>query len=406
MKRLWVPFALLLLAACSQVTPSPSIELAPMTFGTSAYDYGAKLAKHSGGVYAVGATDGNLHATQIGQGDAFIRKYDTDGGVTWGKQFGTPQGDSAAGVASDSSNNAYVVGTTYGSLAGSRGSSDFFLRKYTSSGGVSWTRQFGTSSSDIAGDVAVLGSNIYVAGYTSSNSDYNAYLAKFNSSGTQLWTRAFGTSTNDYASDVAVDSSGNAYVVGYTYGALTGSNGGGSDMFVRKYNTSGSVVWTKQLHYSNRDEAVAVAVNGTSVFVAGLYYYNTAASIDLDVRLIKLTTSGSLSFSKRNGSGYDQIALDVSVVNGAVFASGYEYDSGNDSGGFVTKYSGTGDVVWSVSQDSATYDFSYGVLARSSSEVYVTGQTYGILGSANNGGGDAFLRRLSGTSGGTVWTDK
>ena len=121
MKRLWVPFVLLVLAACSQVTPDPSpTGLEPTTFGTSAYDYSAKLARHSAGVYAVGTTNGNLHATSKGGGDAFIRKYDTGGGITWGRQFGTPQGDSASGVTWDSSNNAYVAGTTYGSLAGSR----------------------------------------------------------------------------------------------------------------------------------------------------------------------------------------------------------------------------------------------------------------------------------------------
>ena len=406
MNRLWAPFVLVVLAACSQVTPSP--ELAPMAFGTPVSDSGASLAKHSSGVYAVGYTEGNLHATPKGGSDAFIRKYDTSGRVTWGRQFGTITDDRAAGVATDSSNNAYVAGSTLGNLAGSKGSYDMFLRKYSASGGVSWTKQFGTSGFDYANAVAVSGSSVYVAGSTADGtaSNYTAYLAKFNSSGTQLWSRSFGSSADDYATDVAVDSSGNIYVVGYTYGAITGSNGGGTDMFVRKYNTSGNVVWTRQFHFSNRDEAYGVAVNGTSVFVLGEAYYDAANSRDIDVRLIKLTTSGSLGYSYGYGSTLDQYASDVSVVNGAIFVSGYEIGSEGEYGGFVTRYDGSGTEQWTANQDSTNSDYAYGVLARSASEVYVIGQTYGVLGSTNNGASDAFLRRLNGSSGATVWTDQ
>ena len=408
MKRLWVPLVLLLLAACSQVTPGPSsTELGPLTFGTSAYDYGYKLAKHSAGVYVVGATEGTLHTTQQGGSDAFIRKYDTGGGVTWGRQLGTPQNDYANGVASDSSNNAYVAGTTSGSLAGSRGASDFFLRKYSASGSVAWTRQFGTSGSETASDVAVSGSNIYVAGsvFNFTTNDTNANLTKFNTSGTQLWTRTFGSSLTDVARDVATDSSGNAYVVGFTDGVLTGTRGDGRDMFVRKYNTSGGVVWTKQFNYSFDDSAEAVAVNGTSVFVVGYASSDAGSSSNADVRLIKLTTSGSLGFSRSYGSSLNQYGADVSVVNGAVFVSGYEINA-NDFGGFVSKYNGSGVIQWRAEQDSSGTDFSAGVLARSASEVYITGETDGVLGSGNSGNRDAFLRRLNGSTGSTVWTDQ
>ena len=247
-----------------------------------------------------------------------------------------------------------------------------------------------------------------MAGYiqNATTGDENAYLAKFNSSGTQVWTRSFGTSTYDVANDVAVDSSGNVYIVGKTEGVLIGSNGGGADMFVRKYNPSGKVVWTRQFDFSQYDGAQTVAVNGTSVFVAGYFYYNAAASTDVDVRLIKLTTNGSLGYSNGYGSSLDQYVTDVSVVNGTIFVSGYEIDGAGDSGGFVTRFDGSGTTQWTAYQDSSENDYPNSALARSASEVYVTGETSGVLGSANNGGGDAFLRRLNGSSGATVWTDQ
>jgi hypothetical protein len=98
--------------------------------------------------------------------------------------------------------------------------------------------------------------------------------AQFDANGNTVWTRQFGSSTEDFAYDVAVDGSGNIYAAGYTYGALTGSNGGGSDMFLRKYSPSGSVLWTRQRHYSDADYGYAVAVSGSSVYLVGGFLYN------------------------------------------------------------------------------------------------------------------------------------
>ena len=67
-------------------------------------------------------------------------------------------------------------------------------------------------------------------------------------------TKQLGTSGRDHARGVATDSSGNVFVVGDTYGGLDGNtNTGGSDLFVVKYNSSGTKQWTKQLGSSSQN---------------------------------------------------------------------------------------------------------------------------------------------------------
>jgi len=69
-------------------------------------------------------------------------------------------------------------------------------------------------------------------------------------------TGTYQLATNDYANGVATDSSGNVYVAGGTYGGLDGNTGSGvNDLFVVKYNSSGTKQWTKQLGSSSRDSA-------------------------------------------------------------------------------------------------------------------------------------------------------
>ena len=95
--------------------------------------------------------------------------------------------------------------------------SDFFLVKYNSAGTKQWTKQLGSASKDIAADVTTDSSdNIYVTGRTGGGLDGNTssgqndiFLVKYNSSGTKQWTKQLGTSNDDVANGVATDSSGN-----------------------------------------------------------------------------------------------------------------------------------------------------------------------------------------------------
>jgi hypothetical protein len=219
-------------------------------FGTSSDDNATGVATDSSGnVYVTGGTEGGLDGTNAGSGDLYVVKYNSSSTKQWTKQLGTSSLDFAEGVATDSSGNVYVTGDTEGGLDGnsSTGGNDLFVVKYNSSGTKQWTKQLGTSSDDYASGVATDSSaNVYVTGYTRGGLDgtnaggSDLFLVKYNSSGTKQWTKQLGTSSSDYAYGIATDSSGNVYVTGYTGGGLDGNTSAGSnDLFVVKYNSDG-----------------------------------------------------------------------------------------------------------------------------------------------------------------------
>src|SRR5439155_10236966 len=110
-------------------------------FGTGAPLSDTAFAVDSdGNTYVAGNVGGALPGqSSLGNGDAFIRKYDTDGNEVWTRQFGTGSYDDVRGISADSS-GIYVTGDTQGSWPGqtSAGGADVFVRKYDAGGNVVW----------------------------------------------------------------------------------------------------------------------------------------------------------------------------------------------------------------------------------------------------------------------------
>lgn len=95
---------------------------------------------------------------------------------------------------------------------------------------------------------------VYITGYTdgildngSVSGDRDVFVAKYNTSGTQQWIKQLGDTYSE-GKEIVADSTGNVYVTGYTYGDFDGNqNLGSKDIIIVKYNSSGTKQWTKQM---------------------------------------------------------------------------------------------------------------------------------------------------------------
>ena len=173
-----------------------------------------------------------------------VEKVNKSGTKQWTQQMGTSQEDWGNGVTTDSSGFIYLTGYTGDELDGNihSGWDDLFLMKYNSSGTKQWTKQLGTSSDERGNGVTTDSSgNIYVIGVTGGIfSGGDIFLVKFNSSGTELWTKQLGTPLTEMGQGVTTDSSGNIYITGITYENLDGNTkSGNGDIFLVKYDSSG-----------------------------------------------------------------------------------------------------------------------------------------------------------------------
>ncbi|MEN6311871.1 MAG: SBBP repeat-containing protein, partial [Acidobacteriota bacterium] len=245
--------------------------------------------------------------------DAFVAKVNAAGtDLIYCGYIGGLAEDGAAGIAVDASGCAYVAGWTYSSpsdgfpvavgphlTAGANIAvyPDGFVAKVNAAGtALAYCGYVGGAASDRVTGIAVDASaNAYIAGYTDSddfpvtsgpdltwNGGVDAFVAKVNAAGSALAYSGFiGGSASDYGASIAVDSSGNAYVTGYTasypsehFPVTVGPDltiGGSIDAFVAKVNAAGTgLAYCGYIGGSGDDYGTAIAVaGGGNAYVTG-----------------------------------------------------------------------------------------------------------------------------------------
>jgi len=165
-----------------------------------------------------------------------------------------------------------------------------------------------------------------------------------------IFVDSFGDTGDERVLDSAVDSQGNVIVAGsFNNSADLGGSGltafgstGRRDVFVAKYDSDGTHLWTRHFggDFSDGDGAVSVSVGGRDVIgVAGNFHRTadfdgtsagvlnlTSNSNSSDAFAVLLETDGTTRWANRyGGSGYDlAYGIDVDVVGNVLVVGSFE----------------------------------------------------------------------------------
>lgn len=216
----------------------------------------------------------------------------------------------------DNSDHLYVAGTT--------NNSNIEIYKYDSSGKlILKTDSISVGSSNQIGKVAVDDNgNIYLGyhGTGSIGGNWDIFIVKFNSSGSELWSMEFGTTSNDQLYDIDFDSSGNLYVSGGTEGAFAGfTNQGSYDNFIAKINTATqSTDWVKQFGGTLDERGRDMIISGTDIFLASGGGYTQQASV------YKTDLSGNVTATFITPDLYAHTIESLKKVGNVIYAAGHE----------------------------------------------------------------------------------
>lgn len=315
----------------------------------------------SGEFWSSSVSFGTNIITNSGSADIFIAKYDASGNSLWAKSVTGTDEDHGNAVAVDLAGNVIITGSylsttlDFGgiSLTNSQpGTEDLFIAKYDGNGNILWARQASGTGNDKGFGVGTdAAGNVLVSGHFNSGSlnfgtqtlfnsgGFDIFLVKYDENGNLLWAKNPSGSGYDFNFSMETDADGNAYVTGYfssfqlTFGSVTITNTGGDDIYVVKYDASGTALWAQKAGGVTYDYSYDVSVdNEGSVFLTGNFQSPTS-------------TFGT-----------------ITLTNTTTYADFY-----------VVKYNAAGEVQWAKNGESSDYAFGRGCGAGSDGNVYVTG---------------------------------
>ncbi|MCP4666681.1 MAG: hypothetical protein GY849_09955, partial [Deltaproteobacteria bacterium] len=233
----------------------------------------------------------------------------------------------------------------------------------------------GGTGYDNANSVAQTGDGGYiVAGQTYSYGagDYDVFLLKYDSSGTLEWAKTAGGTGYDNANSVAQTGDG-----GYIAAGVTQSYGAGSaDVLLLKYDSSGNLTWAKTAGGTGYDYANSVAQTGDGGYIVAGLTYNYGAG-DYDVLLLKYDSSGNLTWAKTAGGTSSDYAESVAQTgDGGYIAAGVTGSYGAGSYDvLLLKYDSSGNLTWAKTAGGTGYDYPNSVAQTGDGGYIVAGLT-------------------------------
>ncbi|MBI2270608.1 MAG: SBBP repeat-containing protein [Bacteroidetes bacterium] len=388
-------------------------------------------------------------------GAAFILKFNNTGLLLWSTFYAGTGGDGAWSVATDPSGNVFVAGITgsndlptqnpgagayfQGAYAGGQ---DGFILKFNNTGVRLFATYYGGSGFDYFESIATDASgNVFLAGITSSNNlptqnpgagayfqganagGLDAFILKFNNAGVCLWATYYGGSGDEMTHYTATDAGSNVFITGWTASGnfptqnpgagayFNGTNAGGDDVFILKFNNSGVCIWATYYGGSSADWAHSITTDtGGNVFVAGWTssnnlptqnpaggtYFQATKAGGFDVFILKFTNAGVRLWATYYGGSSDESfssADNLDVDNCGNVYLGFETYSSNipiqsscDVGYFDNSYNGgNGDQFIALFSNSgilrwATYlggdggDFRTPIVVDVNNNLFVSGE--------------------------------
>jgi len=443
----------------------------------------------SGGSYprSYPTTPGAYQVKNGGNNNVYITKLNPLGTALIYSTFIGGNQCYATSIGIDASGNAYVTGQTGPDFPSTSGSfqpksmsfgSDMFIAKLNASGnGLVYSTYLGAKvGMPFATGIAVDSAGAaYITGWVQGDSviftttpgaydtkyrgSHDVFITKLDPTGSRLvYSTCFGGTGRDEADAIALDSSGNAYITGYTYssgagafpttpGAFQTSYHGGADAFVTKLNTAGSdLVYSTYLGGSDGEDGTGIAVDpsgsayitgstasavsGPSAFptTKGCFQNNINGGADGFVTKLNASGSGLIYSTFIGGKDEDTpkgIVLDSAndacitglTKSATIYPIGFpvtpdafqtDINGAGSLDAFITKINSAGsDLLYSTYIGGGSYDESQGIAIDRSGNLYIVGFTYsagdypigypitqGAFQPFNNGDADAFVTKI------------
>ena len=373
------------------------------------------IADSSGFVYVLGEFKGTadfdpssdtLNLTSVVSGDVYLSKYDSLGNYVWAFRIGSIHTDNATKLLVDQNGDILISGEFEGTLdfdpslglveLNSSTGKDAFIAKYSNTASLIWALNYGNtddvtltslcqdedngiiaigsfSGADLDADPTSSVNTLYSSGgadtYCINLSENGAFNWAFNIGG-------IGASHACYGYSIIRDHSNNLCISGSYSGTVDfdpGSGisemtfvGPGSDAFMAKFETDGSLIWSKTFNGTSTSAVRSVAFDSiNNLYLVGDF----GGTVDFDPSPVILNKTTV-------GPSYSDI--------------------------FISKFNPDGELIWNTTSGVFDSDYARSVATDDNGNVFVGGN-FGDEINLNPADGRVFLACYTTNLGSLVW---
>jgi predicted secreted protein len=313
------------------------------SYGGANVDRLDALVQASDGGYALAG--GTWSFGTGGSRDGWLVKTDVDGNMEWNRSYGGANNDIVNALVQASDGGYALAGGTY-----SFGNGGFWLIKTDGNGNIEWNQTYGGTRPDEAYALVQTADGGYaLAGRiwsVSSGSDF--WLVKTDSAGTMEWNNTFSGGNDDEAYALVQTADG-----GY---ALAGHNGG-YDFWLVKTDSTGNMQWNTTYGGTGIDGTRGLVQTPDGGYAMAGYTGSFGAG-NQDFWLVKTDSTGNMQWNRTYGGTLDDIALAlVYTSEGGYSIAGYtnSYGAGYDDF-LLVKTDADGNIQWNRTYGGPNYD--------------------------------------------------
>jgi hypothetical protein len=279
---------------------------------------------------------------------------------------------------------------------------------------IAWMKTWGDKRDDVAKGIAIQGDTLVVVGnfldrldietrpetsqHPASGSD-DLYAAAFDTSGKLRWVWTVGGIDSDGANAVAAAPDGGWYVGGsfrktIKIAEVEYKAKGRSDALLIKLSKTGTPEWVKHFGGAYDDTILHLASDARgNIYVQGEFGYQSdwggetlvASGSDEDIVLAKYDANGDHAWSRRFGSGFDDVAGGIAIdpagnitIVGSFdrtisFGEGDDHVSNGEADIYIARFDNAGTLSWARTYGADRNDLAWGVAADASGNTVTTG---------------------------------
>jgi len=353
---------------------------------------------------------GDKTLASFGSGDIWAIKLNSDLSIAWQLAYGGTGGEGSVKIIK-TSDGGYLLGSYSDSpISGNKtiadvGLGDYWVLKLDSNGAIEWQNVFGGTGEDILTSLVETSTGDYIIGGNSNspisgNKTENAvglndyWIVKIDAFGNYVWDKTIGGLNTDLLFELVIDSENNILLSGSSESDISGNKTqnsfGYGDYWIVKLDQAGSIIWDKTIGGSFDDFYCRIISLGTNYYLAGdsnsdisgLKSEDSFGSVDF--WLVKLDKNGNLIWDKTiGGNNFDGLNYMILTNDFQLITTGESdsdisgFKSENSIGGstdfWIASIDTNGNFIWDKTIGGMQLDIPHTIHEKSDNNYIITG---------------------------------